>query len=238
MIRKLTRILAVPVVILAGSFAASIASAGVIMFMTPTGSMTSGGPVSASATFTTSANDLMITLTNLQANPTDVAQALSGLDFTISGFTTGTLNSSSGTEVTIDGSGIPSLGSSVDTGWALVSGPELCVICSSAKTVGPTHLIIGPPAGDGNYDAANGSIAGNKPHNPFLSESATFDIGIMGLTAEDTISSVLFRFGTTYGEDTVTGQVPEPGTLALLGVGLAALGFAGIGRRRRSTRSI
>src|SRR5215831_5587433 len=71
-----------------------------ITFVTPIGSSTSG-PVNASATFTTSAGQISITLTDLQVNPTDVAQTLSDLDFVLSnGATTGTLASSSGQQIT------------------------------------------------------------------------------------------------------------------------------------------
>ena len=33
---------------------------------------------------------------------------------------------------------------------------------------GPDYTLIGPPGPDGTYSNANGSIAGNPAHNPFL----------------------------------------------------------------------
>jgi hypothetical protein len=51
---------------------ASPVSADTFTFVTPTGATTSG-PVNASATFTTSLNSISVSLTNLQANITDVA---------------------------------------------------------------------------------------------------------------------------------------------------------------------
>ena len=97
------------------------AHADTFTFVTPTGATTGGGPVSASATFTTSANQISVSLSNLQANITDVAQALSDLFFTYSGgnLTGQTLTSSSGQNITVASNGTFTLGSTVATGWAL-----------------------------------------------------------------------------------------------------------------------
>ena len=73
--------------------------AGSIEYITPAGSMTGGQPVDASATLTTASGSLLITLNNLEANPTSIVQALSDLQFTVGngGSLTGaTLSSSSG----------------------------------------------------------------------------------------------------------------------------------------------
>jgi len=89
-------------------------------FMTPSGASTGGQPVDASATFTTGAGTVSISLNNLFANPTSVVQNLSDLSFTLSnGATSGTLASSSGAEVTVNGDGTVSPGSTVPTGWVL-----------------------------------------------------------------------------------------------------------------------
>jgi hypothetical protein len=106
-----------------------------------------------------------------------------------------------------------------------------------AGGAGPTHLIIGPPDGGNLYSAANGSIAGNGPHNPFLNQSASFTITGSGFTAATTIASVTFSFGTTDLVNTAPGVfVPEPSSLVLsmFGVGLiGSLGFYRSIRRRR-----
>src|SRR5215470_10283724 len=74
-----------------------------ITYVTPTGSTAGGQPVDATATFTTGAGIVTITLSNLQANPTSVVQALSDLDFVLSnGATSGTLASSSGQDLTVN----------------------------------------------------------------------------------------------------------------------------------------
>jgi hypothetical protein len=96
-------------------------------------------------------------------------------------------------------------------------------------------LIIGPPGG-ATYANANGSIAGNKPHNPFLNQSATFTITAPNVTAATTITGVVFSFGTTEGAVLIPGAlVPEPSSLVLGSVGLGLVGSIGLYRRRRGS---
>src|SRR5690242_8418620 len=101
--------------------------AAVIGFDTPTGATTGGMPVSARATFTTSANQVTVLLENLQANPTSIVQCLSGLQFTISsGQSAGSLSSSSGIERNINTDGTYADAGSAPTGWDLsTAGSDL-----------------------------------------------------------------------------------------------------------------
>jgi hypothetical protein len=173
---------------------------------------------------------LSITLVNLEANPTDVTQLISDLSFTLSsGQTSGNLTSSSGLERTVAGNGSFADGSlPVDTGWAL-TGLHLDVL---GTPIGPAHLIIGPPDASNKYSNANGSIAGNGPHNPFLAGDVTFTISIPILTDQDNVTSATFSFGTTAGQNLVPGvpqitnTIPDGGTtVLLLGAGLSGLGL-------------
>ena len=206
------------------------AHAGSFTFQTAAGATESGGnPVSASASVTTGAGTVTITLFNLLVNPTTVAQNISDLDFSLSGTTAlGSLGSSSGQEVTVAANGTFTTGSTVATGWALSSpstGSYLLNVLGTA--IGPGHTILGAPGAGGTYSNAGGSIAGNDPHNPFLNQSATFTLNITGVTANTTVSNVVFSFGTAAGDNVPGGgsSVPEPVSLSLVGGGLLALGL-------------
>lgn len=199
------------------------------MFDTPAGANIGGQPVDAEAVFTTSGTTMTVTLKDLEANPTDVAQLLSDLLFHVSigNAATATLTGSSGQEVSINPSGNPTLGATVSTGWMLEDLGGNLRLHVLGTSIAPSHLIIGPPAGSGVYTAANGSIDDNGPHNPFLNDSATFTLTIPGMSADTIVDSATFSFGTTEGNN-IQGvpTVPDGGTtVLLLGTALSALGF-------------
>ena len=64
------------------------AQASFITYVTTAGSMTGGGDVDASVTFTTGTGTIMVTLNNLEPNPADEAELLSDLFFTVGNGTT------------------------------------------------------------------------------------------------------------------------------------------------------
>ena len=176
---------------------------------TATGTVSSY-PVNAQAILTTGTNSVSISLTNLQSNPTSIAQTLSDLEFTLSTTPSGasTLQPSSvGTERTVNADKTFTDGSVVAPGWALTaSGPELTLDLIGTATA-PKHTIIGgPDAGTNMYSSANGSIAGNGANNPFLAGTVSFHLIVPGITAETTVTGVTFSFSTTAGNN-VPGQV-------------------------------
>ena len=213
---------------------ASAASAITINYQTAAGATESGGnAVNASATFTTSANTLTISLANLLVNPTTVAQNISDLYFTLgSTATSGSISSSGGNLITVLGDGTTtSSGVASSTGWILsyaaATGFHLDALNGAVNT--PAYTILGAPGAGGIYSNAGGSIAGNGPHNPFLNQSATFTLFIAGITADTTVTSATFSFGTTSG-DNVPGiphtNVPDNGsTVMLLGASLVGIGL-------------
>lgn len=217
------------------------------VYNTPTGSTAGGQPVNAMATFTVSNGMVHVVLVNNQANPTSVVQNLSDLGFTVSsGLTNGSLTGSAGLERTIAGNGTYTDGAVVATGWVLDhTGAPFHLNDLGTGAVGPEHTLIGAPGGSNVYNNANGGIAGNNAHNPFLAGPVTFDISIPGLTANDYVNSAFFSFGTTSGVNVTgvrtggggpNGNVPEPGSIAMLtgmGIGGSLFAFARLRRRRK-----
>lgn len=188
-----------------------------------------GSIVAGNGTVTITLNN---NLTNSQV--ISVIQNISGVYFQVSGYNGGavSLSGSNSTQSTnIDNAGNAVLAGAVNpTGWAAGhSGSTItaCVVCAFGvgPTAGPEQTIIGG-TGSGAYANANGSIAGNNPHNPFLAGTVTFTVVVPGVTVNSTFTNVVIQFGTT-ATPPQTQEVPEPASMFLLGTGLlgAAAGF-------------
>lgn len=210
-IRKLT----LPLLSAIGLFAASQSHA--LTIVTPSGSMSDGGDVSATAVFSLVGDVLTIQLSNLEQNPTSAGQLISGLEFNVSSGGSATLNSAMGVTASIDantGAYSPSSGAQSLPKWEVTGGSGSYVL-DAFKFVLPTpeapyDMIIGPDnqggfSGAGLYSNANSSIT-NPNHSPDVLGTGTFSVTVDGLSSLSQISGVTFEFGT--GPDTFIPGVP------------------------------
>lgn len=211
-------------------------------WQTGSGATAGGQPVSATATVTIgSGGNVTVTITNTLSNPISRSQTVSGIILQFSdGTNSGTITSSSGNLINIGTDGTVTALGAGDTGWkveAAGGGLSLCTICVNTGNAfaPPSHLLIGPPDGSGIYSAANASITGTNPGSPdpWLQGTATFNLNLPGLSPGATIVGVIFLFGTD-AEQVPGVLIPEPGTLALVGSGLLAIGQK-LRRRRKAS---
>ena len=196
------------------------------------------GHVNGQVTFQQSGSNLLqITLQNLQST-SNVGQAISGVQFQIVDAQgnvlnlTGSITAQNNALIQVGSNGsVTSLGTSA-TGWGLTNTRSTFTLTGLGfrgnGTNPPDELIVG------TLNSANGSIAGNGPHNPFIDQSGTFSVTFSSnLPVGFQIRNVVLLFGT--GPSSVPGVptgIPEPATMFLLGTGL--VGVATRLRRKRA----
>jgi len=215
---------------------------------TSDGATVNGLPVDASADIVNNfGTTYTVTLTNLEANPTSVAQALSGLAIAFQNTVVPIAPFYQGDAVTVGANGAATYNPGAIYGEYLnVTGPWVMTYNKSFTAAivsisGPAYSLIGPPGPDATYSNANGSIAGNGPHNPFTS-SLTWSFELIPVTGDTgPITGVDFSFFGNGQGSTIAGIDP-PGPAAvpapLVGAGLpgllaACLGLLALARRRR-----
>jgi hypothetical protein len=238
------------------------ASAGVSHAVLITGS---AGGRSASADFTVSGSNLIVTLTNTSTAdglvPTD---GLTGVFFDLQG--SPTLSVTGGSALLGPLSTVinpPSPGpatdpapvGSVGSEWAFKGGLSVGTrgaygISSSGLGIfGPGDRFIttsgslsGPDDPDGIQYAI--TTAGDDPTTdnggydvPLIKNSVVFTL--TGFTGSLSVSNVLFQYGTGLTEPTIPGTptpaVPEPATISMILSALLPLGVVGLRRLRRRT---
>ena len=256
----LRKVLAVSVFLLVAGTASATISPQVFE---ANGTSTSGATIHASAQFTFNNLTLTLVLTNLLPNPGSVAQNITDFDFQLlnsqgqnivpgcdatSGATDCLTGATAAQTVTVAAGGGKTVSNvAVDPKWAFTLNSGVFLLNALGGANGPAYSIIGPPDGSGDYSAANSSIAGNGPHNPFIYQTATWTFNIPNLVSQGpiTIGHVVFSFNTTAGETFSCdasgcggggGQAtPEPVTLLLTGTGLIGMYFV---RRRLARQGI
>ena len=226
-------------ILLVAILCASAAFAGTFTFSTaPNATEGGGNAVDAQAIFTTGNGTLEITLNNLLVNPRTVAQNISDLFFSLNNVRSGgSLTSSSGTERSVAANGTFTDGSAVSTGWDLSVAGGVFHLNDLNGVNHAKHTIIGAPDASNVYSNANSSIKNNGPHNPFLKSGVTFDLSIAGINADTVVTSAIFSFGTTPGDNVPGGgnSTPDTGTTAML-LG-ASVVVCEIGRRAFANQS-
>jgi hypothetical protein len=197
-----------------------------------------GTGLDAQANFTISAGSITITLINLEPDLQNVGQCISGLNFDVSGFSgSAAIGSAKGFTSDISaGTYTPSLTQTTLSHWGISAPGGTEIDLTTLTSMQPNQLIAGPDNkgkldGSGTYDNLNGSL--QNSHEPVVLGSATFTITSSTITANSTISDVIFNFGTSPGEYTATGvpNTPHGGvpdgasTVTLLGAVLTGIGL-------------
>jgi hypothetical protein len=219
------------------------------------GQTSAGNSVDATATLThtNGSNVLAITLTNNLTDIVTVGQGISGLSFEVTDsagnivpISPVTITSQMGREIDFAGGNktavdLGSNGSGLDPmGWGLsTQNPAYlnAIGFAGAGSNPPDEVILGAPTTGLTYSSANGSITNSPSHQPFVDQTAFFTV-TLGTNWQDTyhLSNVSMFFGTGPDTFSTVSSVPEPGTLVLLGTGLA--GVAVWSRKRKASPQV
>ena len=150
--------------------------------------------------WTTGADSISITLTDIAINPTSVIQNISGFTFGAAGGGNGAfqvwLTPTSAGGTLLHSAPIQSGCHCRYNGAFLVAAP--CTYWLEPVAAGPTRLHDHWHVSNNGYADANGSLMDNDPHNPFILHTATFILGIDGITSDTVLTGATIMFGTEW----------------------------------------
>jgi hypothetical protein len=196
----------------------------------------SDGSLAAEADFTTGAGFIDVTLTNLLAANVirSAGQALSDVTFTLSG-APGTLGATtaSGQQGNVSGAGLVTYTSGSPERFLGIGGGlfDITGKTITMEAIGggkPSQMIVPFVADGGTLSNVNN---GFQQFSPYTIGPATFHLDLSGVTADTTVTSATFSFGTGPDTDLPGDPVPLPAGLMLFGSALS--GLLCLGRRRK-----
>ncbi len=190
----------------------------------------------ATFSFSNDGSQLSITITDTVDPTAAILSEISGLQFTLSAvpsaMTLTSVSAGSVVDCTNSANPCPPGDGSSPYGWGALSNGGAITLGAGFDGVSfayqPYDIV------NQNYVSIVGDGGLSTPsNNPLLIGPVTFNFALSGLSFAPEVSNVSFAFGDPVNVAALA--VPEPGTLALIALGLITVGW-GIGRSHRKDR--